>query len=327
MLNDTVSIIVPIYNKEKYLEKCLDSILGQTYRDLEIILVDDGSQDGSLEICRKYAEKNERIHVYAKKNGGVASARNLGLEKSQGSFLAFVDPDDYLHPECISLLKKAVDETGAEIAYCHAMDVDSKTGETKTISGETGAYRVIPADSYDWFDRMAHSVSWGTIYRRSVAEQVRFDDDLKIGEDTLFLAKCIHAAHSIVRVDRALYYYYINDDSVTSGRYTERKLDELEAWRRVCQVFEDKPVVLETAQAGYAIRCRMIAIKYCKDAKFMERACTEVGTEFHAVGKILLKKWRATGKWNYYLKTLFSYYCWNAWIKLKQTRKTYEVEL
>ena len=105
MLNDTVSIIVPIYNKEKYLEKCLDSILGQTYRDLEIILVDDGSQDGSLEICRKYAEKNERIHVYAKKNGGVASARNLGLEKSQGSFLAFVDPDDYLHPECISLLK------------------------------------------------------------------------------------------------------------------------------------------------------------------------------------------------------------------------------
>ena len=102
MLNDTVSIIVPIYNKEKYLEKCLDSILGQTYRDLEIILVDDGSQDGSLEICRKYAEKNERIHVYAKKNGGVASARNLGLEKSQGSFLAFVDPDDYLHPECIS---------------------------------------------------------------------------------------------------------------------------------------------------------------------------------------------------------------------------------
>lgn len=85
MLNDTVSIIVPIYNKEKYLEKCLDSILGQTYRDLEIILVDDGSTDNSLAICQRYAEKDPRIKIYHKPNGGVSSARNLGLEKSTGS--------------------------------------------------------------------------------------------------------------------------------------------------------------------------------------------------------------------------------------------------
>lgn len=85
MLNDTVSIIVPIYNKEKYLEKCLDSILGQTYRDLEIILVDDGSTDNSLAICQRYAEKDPRIKIYHKPNGGVSSARNLGLEKVQES--------------------------------------------------------------------------------------------------------------------------------------------------------------------------------------------------------------------------------------------------
>ena len=85
MLNDTVSIIVPIYNKEKYLEKCLDSILGQTYRDLEIILVDDGSTDNSLSICQHYAEKDPRIKIYHKPNDGVSSARNLGLEKSTAS--------------------------------------------------------------------------------------------------------------------------------------------------------------------------------------------------------------------------------------------------
>ena len=101
MLNDTVSIIVPIYNKEKYLEKCLDSILGQTYRDLEIILVDDGSTDNSLAICQHYAEKDPRIKIYHKPNGGVSSARNLGLEKSTGTLISFADPDDSLHAECI----------------------------------------------------------------------------------------------------------------------------------------------------------------------------------------------------------------------------------
>ena len=117
MLNDTVSIIVPIYNKEKYLEKCLDSILGQTYRDLEIILVDDGSTDNSLAICQRYAEKDLRIKIYHKPNGGVSSARNLGLEKSTGTLISFADPDDSLHAECIERLKRVLDET--EIGRAH----------------------------------------------------------------------------------------------------------------------------------------------------------------------------------------------------------------
>ena len=115
MLNDTVSIIVPIYNKEKYLEKCLDSILGQTYRDLEIILVDDGSTDNSLAICQRYAEKDLRIKIYHKPNGGVSSARNLGLEKSTGTLISFADPDDSLHAECIERLKRVLDA----VSYTH----------------------------------------------------------------------------------------------------------------------------------------------------------------------------------------------------------------
>ena len=118
MLNDTVSIIVPIYNKEKYLEKCLDSILGQTYRDLEIILVDDGSTDNSLAICQRYAEKDPRIKIYHKPNGGVSSARNLGLEKSTGKYISFVDPDDFIHSEFIERLEMMLVQSDAEIAYC-----------------------------------------------------------------------------------------------------------------------------------------------------------------------------------------------------------------
>ena len=118
MLNDTVSIIVPIYNKEKYLEKCLDSILGQTYRDLEIILVDDESTDNSLAICQRYAEKDLRIKIYHKPNGGVSSARNLGLEKSTGKYISFVDPDDFIHSEFIERLEMMLVQSDAEIAYC-----------------------------------------------------------------------------------------------------------------------------------------------------------------------------------------------------------------
>ena len=123
MLNDTVSIIVPIYNKEKYLEKCLDSILGQTYRDLEIILVDDGSTDNSLAICQRYAEKDPRIKIYHKPNGGVSSARNLGLEKSTGKYISFVDPDDFIHSEFIERLEMMLVQSDAEIAYCKMLDV------------------------------------------------------------------------------------------------------------------------------------------------------------------------------------------------------------
>ena len=115
--NNMISIIVPIYNKEKYLEKCLDSLLNQTYRELEILLVDDGSTDKSLEICRSYAEKDERIRVFSKKNGGVASARNLGVRESLGEYLSFVDPDDYVHPEYAVCMKEALEKSGAELVY------------------------------------------------------------------------------------------------------------------------------------------------------------------------------------------------------------------
>lgn len=197
MLNDTVSIIVPIYNKEKYLEKCLDSILGQTYRDLEIILVDDGSTDNSLAICQRYAEKDPRIKIYHKPNGGVSSARNLGLEKSTGTLISFADPDDSLHAECIERLKRVLDETGAEIAYCYGLDLLGTTGRTQTKSDETEKVSVMSVRRYDWNSRKAHTVCWGALYRREVTQDVVFDTDLKIGEDTLFLAKCIRKAEKL----------------------------------------------------------------------------------------------------------------------------------
>lgn len=220
-----------------------------------------------------------------------------------------------------------LDETGAEIAYCYGLDLLGTTGRTQTKSDETEKVSVMPVRRYDWNSRKAHTVCWGALYRRAVTQDVVFDTDLKIGEDTLFLAKCIRKAEKISCIDKALYYYYVNDDSVTSGHYSAGKLTELKAWRRICEVFADEPFVYRSARAGYALRCREIVVKYCKDDAFMEQACAEAEREFKRNAGPLLAGWLRAGQYRYFIKTLYSYLLWNSWLKKKQARKTYEVEI
>ena len=239
MLNNTVSIIVPIYNKEKYLEKCLDSILGQTYRDLEIILVDDGSTDNSLAICQRYAEKDPRIKIYHKPNGGVSSARNLGLEKSTGKYISFVDPDDFIHSEFIERLEMMLVQSDAEIAYCKMLDV-WEGSDVEHIPQITDKVYILDARRYDWFTSAAHKVACGAVYRKSCVKDIRFSDDLYIGEDTLFLAECIKKASKIVRSESELYYYYRNDQSVTLCDYFTGKLTEMMAWERIVVLYANE---------------------------------------------------------------------------------------
>ena len=114
--NELISIVVPVYNAENYLEKCINSIIGQTYRNLEIILIDDGSNDNSLSICEKFALQDNRIKVFHQNNGGVASARNKGLSEASGEFIAWVDSDDSIEPEYIEKLYDAVKEYNADIS-------------------------------------------------------------------------------------------------------------------------------------------------------------------------------------------------------------------
>ena len=133
--------------------------------------------------------------------------------------------------------------------------------------------------------------------------------------------------YNTLPVDSNGKYYYINDDSVTSGHYSAGKLTELKAWQRICEVFADEPFVYRSARAGYALRCREIVVKYCKDDAFMEQACAEAGREFKRNAGPLLAGWLRAGQYRYFIKTLYSYLLWNSWLKKKQARKTYEVEI
>ena len=307
---------MPIYNKEKYLEKCLDSILGQTYRDLEIILVDDGSTDGSLSICCRYAEKDGRVRVYAKENGGVSSARNLGLEKSTGSYIAFVDPDDFIHLEFVERLKKALVQTGAEIAYCKMLDIWENSVEIAPKN--TDRIHILEAKQYNWFASEAHAVACGAVYQKSCIGDTRFLNDLKIGEDTLFLAGCIKNATKIVRLESKLYFYCRNDESVTLCSYFTGKLTEMTAWQRIVELYADEPDVQKTAKAGYAQVCRELVVKYSRDNQFMEEGYPKAKAGFYRWAGEMMKQQLLEKRYQYWLKTVYSYFFWNAWVKKKQ---------
>ena len=145
-----ISIIVPVYNKENYLKRCIESILQQDYSDFELILVDDGSTDNSSDICKRYSNVDSRIHYFSQKNGGVSSARNFGLANSHGDYIAFVDPDDYIHPELMSSLMNCLKEEDADISYCFAMDFHENSSNMSTQSHESGDKIVIKSDRFDW---------------------------------------------------------------------------------------------------------------------------------------------------------------------------------
>ena len=290
--NKQVSVIVPVYNKEKYLNRCLESLLNQTYTNLEIILVDDGSTDGSLVVCQEYAKKDSRIKVLAKKNGGVSSARNCGLEHSTGEWIAFVDPDDWLNLQYFELLMESAEQYHAEIVCCFANDIYEKNNTVRTCSHETGNVFVTPKSQLNWLDvKHNHDVIWGAIYKKYILQGLEFNQDLTVGEDTLFFAQAADKAQTIVKIDRALYNYSRNEDSVTVGKWNMSKLSDLEARQRIKQLFKKEPKLYYTARAGCALVSMSIAARYSTSKEFVKEGLPYCKAAFRKDAKCLLKEW------------------------------------
>lgn len=201
-----ISIIIPIYNVEKYLPACLDSVLAQTYQNLEIILVDDGSPDGSGAICDAYAARDARIRVIHQKNGGVSSARNTGLDAAFGSFIGFVDPDDYIEPDMYRILYKRIQDTGADIAQCGYMYHKNETvtnvygsGENDVYSGPQCAQKLL-TDYAPWW------TVWSKLYRADLFRELRFCK-VNCCEDILLNSQLFLRVRHVVFVKEPLYHW------------------------------------------------------------------------------------------------------------------------
>lgn len=224
-----ISIIVPVYNVEKYLHRCVDSILRQSFSDFELILVDDGSPDNCGGICDDYAEKDYRIHVIHQKNGGLSSARNAGIDwafsNSDSQWLAFIDSDDWIHRDYLHILLSAVEKHNVMIAAC-----EKKRTESFCEDCELREYNIMCVNAekaYVNFYPMVMS-AWAKIYRKDLFEQLRFPVG-KLHEDCYITHIPLFQAGKIVVCDVPLYYYFSNPSSITRAKWSAKRLEELES--------------------------------------------------------------------------------------------------
>lgn len=234
-MQELISVIIPVYKVQEYLDECVASVLSQTYTNLEIILVDDGSPDDCPRMCDHWAGCDSRIRVIHKENGGLSDARNVGLDIACGEYIAFVDSDDYIKPEMLEKLYSALVTTQADIAACGIQNCGDGVYATWGCENVIGT----PEQIYELLYRdTAYPVSaWNKLYRRSCWQALRFPVG-KICEDAFTTYQLIHYAKRVVMIPHALYCYRIRPDSIMTSSFSVKKMDEEEAWRCNYQFME-----------------------------------------------------------------------------------------
>ncbi|WP_024867330.1 glycosyltransferase [Butyrivibrio sp. FCS014] len=231
-MNEIVSIIVPIYNVERYLVRCLESIINQSYANLEIILVDDGSTDGSGKICDKYGLKDSRIKVIHRSNGGLSAARNSGLSVASGEYIAFVDSDDYIDSNMVESMFLCAQKNNATVVTCGRMRVSGDCFEPqKVVEGEKvvaseEAIRQIFIGGY-----ISEAV-WDKLFKREAIINKRFPEG-EINEDIELVIAILGDAEKIVYLGEALYFYCENEGSITRSGYKHNKMIMLKHLRNI----------------------------------------------------------------------------------------------
>ncbi len=225
-----ISVIVPVYKVEKYLARCLDSILGQTHKDLEVILVDDGSPDNSGSICDEYAKKDARVRVIHKPNGGVSSARNAGIDIAEGDFLTFVDSDDTIEEDMYAHMLRVANETESDIVECNYREIvtDEEKKNSPPDTDEVFLYTnkemlrniLVSADK----DKGKVTVIvCDKLFKRELFDGIRFCEECIMAEDNEITTRMSYRAKRIAKVEHVYYNYYQNEGSCINSPYTVKK--------------------------------------------------------------------------------------------------------
>lgn len=215
-MTDLISVIIPVYNKENYLKKCIDSLINQTYSNIEIILVNDGSSDKSPEVCDEYSVKDSRIRVINSDNKGVSAARNLGIDKANGRYLMFVDADDWVAPDFCEEAIKIISENDSDIGVFGFFCVDGKSGATKSEK----RYKTEQLNNIEALERLLkndiENYIWNKIFKASVFFDVRFVENI-VWEDLEIMHRLFLNCQSVVLGEKCTYFYQNNDTSITNN--------------------------------------------------------------------------------------------------------------
>lgn len=222
---ELISVIIPVYNTELYLRKCLDSVIGQTYGNLEIIVIDDGSTDSSGRICDEYARRDKRVFVKHQPDLGVAVTRNIALSMCKGSYITFVDSDDYISPDMIELLYQTLISEDADMSCCGNCDVGF---EGDLVPFHLPEYKMVYTDNTEFlYDVIIFKIRlevWAKLFKASLFQKIKFDEKIKRAEDFVFWLDAYPYLQKVVSIDEKKYFRVIRTGSIMSFREFDSNL-------------------------------------------------------------------------------------------------------
>lgn len=228
-----ISIIIPVYNVEPFLGKCLDHIVAQTFQDYEVLLVNDGSTDNSQLICREYAQKDRRFTVINKKNGGLSSARNAGLDAAKGEYIGFVDSDDYIASDMYELLYKNIIKYDADISICsfYVVFADGHISHNKNsnicryMNNEEAVKTLLTAEHFENF-------VWDKLYKRGLFDNIRFPEN-ELFEDIAVMYKLLDCSKTVIYESKPKYYYVQRPGSILNSGFSIKKMQFIEQYKKI----------------------------------------------------------------------------------------------
>lgn len=247
-MEEKISVIVPVYNVEQYLERCVESIINQTYKNLEIILVNDGSTDNSGKLCDELAKKDDRIKVIHKENGGLSDARNTGIEVAESELIGFIDSDDYIDKDMYEVLYNNLRNTNSDLSMCALYDVFNniippqvKQVDILELTSQEAIKMVMEA-------KILSVTAVNKLYKKDLFSDLKFELG-KIAEDAFIMIKLLDKCEKVVATNEKKYYYIHRENSITTQKFSPKFLNVIEAYEQNYKIIENNyPELLQVAQ-------------------------------------------------------------------------------
>lgn len=327
-----ISVIIPVYNVAPYLDRCLDSVIHSTYHELEIICVDDGSTDQSLEILRRYESEEARIIVITKENGGVSSARNAGLRAASGDFITFVDSDDFIHPQYFELLLQTQKKTSADLVVCDFQRIKEDELPPDFSTLQFDAATIIPLDRKAFFQKhLYRSYMCSKLFRREIISGVFFRDEIRYAEDAVFVAEVWEKSPNIKSsfISAKLYAYFDREGSlVHTVEESSRLLIAKLFAEKATESHENEQIYLEQA-VRRLLACRYMTAYILPDKTieqesntYLKRCTKQVqrSNEFSRKTKLMYHAFRVFPRLYWLFRSITEPYMWK-WERVERKKR------